>query len=447
MSITILLAASIISLSTTTASPYAHTTITSDVTGPLMYHYNKAGQRLGHQQGDRMSQSIYWDLIDKPARVHTGTVEEQLHYRPGGDRYLRSHKGGSSKTIYIGETKVLVNAGGEVTEQLIFIRNGEYSPIAMVTIDGDNNAWYHYFVNDHLGSSMRAVNDNGTVDTKLSNGRYSAWGDVLAPTGITSQPNDKTRGFTGHDTIVSADLIDMNARLYDPFSSHFLSADKYIQHPGSIVSLNPYAYVANSPLNATDPSGWVKSKIKIRRKIIIPKGIENIGIIQRNLGSVADNLTTSFGKANITQTDFSYRETITPSSKSRSKVKINKFLFDVIFHFKDGKEFTGLWILNLGESEGSKASSSALKDLIEFSKSTLSADDNLKKKVLPKSKGKAVSIKNPTITEVGFSIEDPPNAIAREVERHHATEAGRKAALEAMQKKLAALRLKRAEEK
>jgi hypothetical protein len=48
----------------------------------------------------------------------------------------------------------------------------------------------------------------------------------------------------------------MNGRIYDPALGRVLSADPYVQSPGDSQSFNRYAYVRNSPLTYTDPSGY-----------------------------------------------------------------------------------------------------------------------------------------------------------------------------------------------
>jgi len=44
-----------------------------------------------------------------------------------------------------------------------------------------------------------------------------------------------------------------NARWYDPLTGRFAQADSIV--PGGVQGLDRYAYVRNSPLNFTDPSG------------------------------------------------------------------------------------------------------------------------------------------------------------------------------------------------
>jgi hypothetical protein len=47
----------------------------------------------------------------------------------------------------------------------------------------------------------------------------------------------------------------MNGRVYDPELGRFLSADPLIQFAESTQGFDRYAYVGNSPLSYTDPSG------------------------------------------------------------------------------------------------------------------------------------------------------------------------------------------------
>jgi RHS repeat-associated protein len=65
------------------------------------------------------------------------------------------------------------------------------------------------------------------------------------------------RGFTGHEELDNVEAIHMNGRVYDPQLGRFMSADPMsIGNLAYPQSLNPYSYVSNSPLSATDPSGF-----------------------------------------------------------------------------------------------------------------------------------------------------------------------------------------------
>jgi hypothetical protein len=49
----------------------------------------------------------------------------------------------------------------------------------------------------------------------------------------------------------------MNGRVYDPEVARFLSADPFVQFPGSTQGYNRYAYVNNNPMSYSDPSGYL----------------------------------------------------------------------------------------------------------------------------------------------------------------------------------------------
>ena len=253
-------------LQASVVGPYVFTNIKGAASGPIVYQYDSAGRRIAYGQTNGVNQTVTWNLIGKPFEIKTGSGKESFKYSPSGVRYLRKRADGA-KTLYFGEAEFHIDVNGDFADRRFLIRNGQYSPIAMLADDGNGNAEYAYYLQDHLGSNLVTVSENGMAGTPESNGRYSPWGQVWGANGVARPANEKHRGFTGHESIASAQLIDMNGRVYDPFTQHFLSADKYLQERSTIVGLNRYAYVANSPLNATDPSGWIAVKINELSKI------------------------------------------------------------------------------------------------------------------------------------------------------------------------------------
>ena len=65
------------------------------------------------------------------------------------------------------------------------------------------------------------------------------------------------RGYTGHEHLDAFGVIDMNGRVYDPFTALFMSPDPYVQSPSDWLNYNRYSYCLNNPFKYTDPSGKI----------------------------------------------------------------------------------------------------------------------------------------------------------------------------------------------
>ena len=109
----------------------------------------------------------------------------------------------------------------------------------------------YYLYADHLGSVSVVSDGSGDL---LAAQLYYPYGEVRWRAGTL--PTDF--GFTGQRAEASIGLLDYRARYYDPALGRFVSADTLVPEPGNPQDLNRYAYVRNSPLRYTDPSGrWL----------------------------------------------------------------------------------------------------------------------------------------------------------------------------------------------
>lgn len=107
-----------------------------------------------------------------------------------------------------------------------------------------------YLLQDHLGSTTRAVDSQGVVTARML---YKAWGETRVPSG--SAPAMPTmRRYTGQYEAETG-LYFYGARFYDPSLGRFAQADTFIPQPGNPISWDRYAYINNSPLNGTDTTG------------------------------------------------------------------------------------------------------------------------------------------------------------------------------------------------
>ena len=114
---------------------------------------------------------------------------------------------------------------------------------------------------DHLGSPVAGTSASGAISWRES---YAPFGQKL----IDPAANRDNTGFTGHIDDNASGLTYMQARYYDPLIGRFLSNDPVGFAEGGPTYFNRYAYVANDPINATDPTGksavtkFVKQTIK-----------------------------------------------------------------------------------------------------------------------------------------------------------------------------------------
>lgn len=144
---------------------------------------------------------------------------------------------------------------GSITRELHYVSNGERL-IAIIVKEG-STVTNNYVHTDHLGSIL-AITDNAMAYVTRQN--YDPWGrkrnvDTWTYSGVQSVPTWLYRGFTGHEEYAQFNLINMNARLYDPHTGRMLSPDIAVTMPYSSQGYNRYSYANNNPLKFIDPDG------------------------------------------------------------------------------------------------------------------------------------------------------------------------------------------------
>jgi RHS repeat-associated protein len=116
----------------------------------------------------------------------------------------------------------------------------------------------YYSYSDYQGSLVALTNEDGTVAERYA---YDPWG-VRANPDRWEERDTRTswivnRGYTGHEHLDAFGVIDMNGRVYDPFTALFMSPDPYVQSPSDWLNYNRYSYCLNNPFKYTDPSGEI----------------------------------------------------------------------------------------------------------------------------------------------------------------------------------------------
>jgi RHS repeat-associated protein len=107
-------------------------------------------------------------------------------------------------------------------------------------INGSTVLWLHH---DQLGSTRLVTDSTGVGQATYT---YDAYGNLAAGTGTITNP----LRFAGQYRDGESSLYYLRARYYDPSTGQFVTRD-----PANATTREPYGYVADNPLNATDPTG------------------------------------------------------------------------------------------------------------------------------------------------------------------------------------------------
>ena len=153
----------------------------------------------------------------------------------------------SSGTLYWtgagSDTLAETNWTGVPVEEYVFFNGGR-----VARRDGTGNTVHYYFA-DHLGSTDVITGANGVIQ---KNSVYYPFGGEIALTAPSFANNYK---FTGKERDSESGLDNFEARYLGSSLGRFMSPDPMGGKAEDPQSLNRYAYVRNSPLTFTDPSG------------------------------------------------------------------------------------------------------------------------------------------------------------------------------------------------
>ncbi|MGH6978728.1 MAG: RHS repeat-associated core domain-containing protein, partial [Brevundimonas sp.] len=109
-------------------------------------------------------------------------------------------------------------------------------------------SWLH---TDHQGSVVATSNAAGAPVSLVNYSPSGELGTALDGTALTAPPTGSPFGYTGRQYDAETGLWQYRARYYHPQLGQFLSQDPI----GTKDDPNLYLYVANDPMNRTDPTG------------------------------------------------------------------------------------------------------------------------------------------------------------------------------------------------
>ena len=237
--------------------------------GSWIASYDLAGNAEQWQDARRMDvkTTFSWDALNMLTHVRDQNQGKVHVYNASNERVATFDYRSAAPNIV--ETWSLRGLGDEVLRDFIRVRSAsgtgsetwswrDYirrggTPLAMVRSSSSGPETLHYHV-DHLGSIRRLSNASGSV---VDHRDFYPFGEEQQ-----ERADDNRVKFTGHErddngaTHAFGDFDYMHARYYAPTVGRFLSLD-----PGRDVDIgmpqswNLYAYVRNSPIGSTDPTG------------------------------------------------------------------------------------------------------------------------------------------------------------------------------------------------
>lgn len=103
-----------------------------------------------------------------------------------------------------------------------------------------------YFYTDPNGTPLAEADAHGNI---IATYDYTPYGVVA----LGKAPNGP--GYTGHVNDPETNLVNMQARYYDPATGRFLSVDPVGPNAGDSTNFNRYVYGGNNPIKNIDPNG------------------------------------------------------------------------------------------------------------------------------------------------------------------------------------------------
>ncbi len=215
------------------------------------YAYDELGERTkttptsgaattyGYNQAERLTS------VNRPKSGETPAIEDSYAYN--GDRLRVSRTASSSTSYYswdLASERPILLADSSNS----YIYGAGLLPIEQVSSEGTVLYLHH----DQQGSTRVLTGSSGAVSGTET---FDAYGNKIGSTGVSVSP----LGYDGEYFDSDTGLIYLRARYYEPGTSQLLSRD-----PATALTAQPYAYAADDPMSASDPSGECPDAVAAR---------------------------------------------------------------------------------------------------------------------------------------------------------------------------------------
>jgi RHS repeat-associated protein len=224
--------------------------LTQTINGPTTtnYNYDNADQLTSTSVVGGATSNYGFDAAGR--RISAGSIglswnmQNRLLAYGSGNTYVYNGSGlRMSKTVAgLSQAFVWNTVGGLPTMLMegstLYVTGPGGLPLEQVT--GSTVYYYHQ---DQLGSTRALTDASGSA---VATYNYDSYGNLTSQTGSVNNPFL----FTGQYRDAESGFYHLRARYYDPSTGQFISRDPKVSSTWAL-----YGYVADNPVNLTDPSG------------------------------------------------------------------------------------------------------------------------------------------------------------------------------------------------
>jgi len=219
-----------------------------DKRGNLKYKINKQTKEERHYGFNQLNQLGEFLVIDKDSNQ----LKKIIYTYDGLNRRISKREDGVLRYYLYNKENIIAILDENRNELATIVHHPTRTdtPLSITTKEGT-----FYYHRNHQGSIIALSNKEGKIVEFIEyDGHYGA---IQNHTKLVETYNPY--GYTGRETDAN-DLYYYRARYYDPLVGRFLSLDPIGFESGDF---NFYRYVANNPVNYTDPSGLESCECKI----------------------------------------------------------------------------------------------------------------------------------------------------------------------------------------